>query len=83
LSLIRLAPDDVERIRAAGHEVLGELQDQGGAHQRSRTRVKRVNAKLTEWSKARPAQREKVADDLKSAFEQGQVPSQAQMPPKA
>ena len=68
LSLIRLAPDDVERIRTAGHEVLGELRDQGGAHQRSRSRVKRVDAKLTEWSKAKPAQREKVADDLKSAF---------------
>ena len=36
ISLLRLAPDDVERIRAAGHEVLGELKDQDGAHQRSR-----------------------------------------------
>jgi tetratricopeptide (TPR) repeat protein len=71
LSLLRLAPDDVERIRTAGIEVLGELQDQGGVHQRSRTRVKRVDAKLTEWSKAKPAQREKVAADLRAAYSQG------------
>ena len=70
LSLLRLAPDDVERIRTAGHEVVGELKDQGGAHQRSRTRVNRVESKLTEWSKAKPAQREKVAADLRAAFTQ-------------
>jgi thiol-disulfide isomerase/thioredoxin len=71
LSLLRLAPDDVERIRTAGHEVLGELQDQGGAHQRSHTRVQRLDAKLTEWSKAKPAQREKVAADLRAAYSRG------------
>jgi tetratricopeptide (TPR) repeat protein len=68
MSLLRLAPDDVDRIRTAGLEVLGELEDQGGAHRRSRTRLKRVDAKLAEWSAAKPAQRTAAAKDLRSAF---------------
>jgi hypothetical protein len=33
--------------------------------------VQRLDAKLTEWSKAKPAQREKVAADLRAAYSRG------------
>ncbi|MEO8315148.1 MAG: thioredoxin family protein [Pseudomonadota bacterium] len=71
MSLLRLSPDDVDRISKAGHEVLGELQDQDGAHRRSLTRLKRVDAKLTEWSRTHPEQRATVARDLRAAFPKG------------
>ena len=67
---MRLAPDDVARVRKAGNEVLAELEDQGGAHSRTRTRLKRVDGKLTEWTEAAPAKRDPVAKELRAIYSQ-------------
>ena len=70
LALMRLAPDDLQRIRTAGREVLGELNSQGGVFRRSRTRLQRLDAGVNEWSAARPALRNPVATELRSAAAQ-------------
>ena len=54
-ALLRLAPDDVKRVQAAGLAVLGELDAPDALYRRSRIRLGKLDASLREWVRQDPS----------------------------
>jgi len=48
--LLRMTPDDVERIRGAAFEVIGELDPANGIYQRTRMRLEKLTTALSAWN---------------------------------
>ena len=48
--LLRMTPDDVERIRTTTLEVVGELDPANGVYQRTRMRLAKLMTALTAWN---------------------------------
>jgi protein disulfide-isomerase len=65
LAVLRLAPDDSERVRETGFAVLGELDAPDAIYRRSRTRLLKLDAALRDWAKSDPA-RQAAATALRS-----------------
>jgi thiol-disulfide isomerase/thioredoxin len=69
-SLLRLQPDDAERIRSVGSEVLGELDGPDRIYRRARMRLERLDASLRDWNRATRAAHQHVLTSLRERLQQ-------------
>ena len=67
-AVLRLAPEDLARVRDAGNAVLGELAQPDAIFSRSRQRLENLDGQLRKWQAAAPAARTPVTDELRATF---------------
>ncbi len=69
-SLLRLQPDDVERIRSVGSEVLGELDGPDRIYRRARMRLELLDGSLRHWNQAAKGAHQDVLVHLRDRLQQ-------------
>jgi len=69
-SLLRLQPDEPERIRSVASEVLGELDGPDRIYRRARTRLELLDASLRDWNQAAKGAHQDVLVRLRDRLQQ-------------
>ncbi len=69
-SLLRLQPDDAERIFSVSSEVLGELDGPDRIYRRARLRLERLDGSLRDWNQASKGAHQDVLVRLRGRLQQ-------------
>lgn len=69
-SLLRLQPDDTQRIRTVTAQVLGELDGTDRIYRRARMRLATLDASLRKWNEAAKGAHQEVLTSLRARLQQ-------------